>query len=94
VIWTVLQYLPSPAYEMQEAGEDGVQAERSEFIVRAWTPYAVRPKRGSRRRRKTVDLGSGDPTERCRGTIAESAVWADGVVVLAPHFDDYLCFFQ
>ena len=26
---------------MQEAGEDGVQAERSEFIVRAWTPFAA-----------------------------------------------------
>jgi hypothetical protein len=40
-----LQHLPSPAYEIPGAGEDGVQAERSEFIVRAWTPYAVRPQR-------------------------------------------------
>jgi hypothetical protein len=43
VVWPTHQYLASPAYEIQEAGEDGVQAERSEFIVRAWTPYAVRP---------------------------------------------------
>ena len=41
--WLTVQILPSPAYEVQQAGEDGVQAERSEFIVRAWTPDAVRP---------------------------------------------------
>src|SRR5260370_222124 len=44
--------------------------------------------------KEDVELGSCDPAERCRGTIAEGAVWAEGVVVLAPHFDDYLGFFQ
>jgi hypothetical protein len=75
----------------------GVQAERIEFIGRAWTPSAAGRMGNSGRRRETRflrTLRGGHPTDRRRWTTAQRAVWTDGVVVLPPHFNDQLGFPQ